>query len=307
MRLPQPLQAWLERAVTQHLEAGGGPKVDFRQPPGEPGLVGPDSISWRVFRNPVALYIGGITAVLLELAEPRVRTGVWEHTVFRTDPLTRMRRTGLAAMVTVYGPRSVAEPMIAGVCRMHERVQGVTPDGVPYRADDPELLLWVHATAAFGFLQAYHSFVRPLLQEERDRFYAEGPPVARLYGIERAPASEKELEDLFKKMLPRLEPSGIIFEFLEIMRRVHVLPPLLRPLNGLFINAAVELTPMPVRQILGLENRHRLRPWQALLLRRAGAVAERIQLDSSPAAQACIRLGLSPAHLIGKPVAPRSA
>ena len=102
----------------------GGPRVDFRQPAGEPALAAPDSVSWRVFKNPVSLFIGGVTAVILELAEPRVRTGVWEHSSFRSAPLPRLKRTGLAAMVTVYGARGVAETMIAGVRRMHDRVTG---------------------------------------------------------------------------------------------------------------------------------------------------------------------------------------
>ena len=55
------------------------PEVDFLQPAGEPALAGPDSISWRVFKNLVALYIGGIAAVLLELAEPRVRSSRAVH------------------------------------------------------------------------------------------------------------------------------------------------------------------------------------------------------------------------------------
>jgi uncharacterized protein (DUF2236 family) len=45
--------------------------------------VAPDSVSWSVFKNPVSLFIGGVTAVIMELADPRVRTGVWEHTSFR--------------------------------------------------------------------------------------------------------------------------------------------------------------------------------------------------------------------------------
>jgi uncharacterized protein (DUF2236 family) len=65
-------------------------------------------VSWRVFKNPLSLFIGGVSAVIMELAEPRVRTGIWEHTTFRVDPIRRLRRTGLAAMVTVYGARSTA-------------------------------------------------------------------------------------------------------------------------------------------------------------------------------------------------------
>ena len=144
----------LDRAASAVLQAGPGPNIDFSQPQGEPALSSPESVSWRVFKNPLALYVGGVAAVLLELAEPRVRSGVWEHTNFRTDPLGRLRRTGKAAMITVYGPRSAAERMIAGVGRMHARVSGKTPAGEEYRADDPELLTWEQATPSFGFLEA---------------------------------------------------------------------------------------------------------------------------------------------------------
>ena len=131
------------------------------RPLGEPALAAPDSISWRVFKNPIALFIGGVAAVLLELAEPRVRSGVWDHTSFRTDPVRRLQRTGLAAMMTVYGPKTEAEAMIARVRHVHARIAGATPSGQAYRADDPELLNWVHATAAFGFVEAYSRFVQP--------------------------------------------------------------------------------------------------------------------------------------------------
>ena len=84
----------------------------FAQPAGELALVPPNAVSWRIFKNPVALAVGGVAAVILELAEPSVRTGVWEHSDFRRDPMRRLERTGMAAMVTVYGARSVAEPMM---------------------------------------------------------------------------------------------------------------------------------------------------------------------------------------------------
>src|SRR6476620_12066894 len=100
--------------------------AEFSRPAGEPALVPADSVSWRIFKNPVALFVGGVAAVILELAEPAVRTGVWEHTDFRRDPMRRLERTGMAAMVTVYGARSVAEKMIAGVVQRHERIEGTT-------------------------------------------------------------------------------------------------------------------------------------------------------------------------------------
>lgn len=283
----------LAAAARDYIQPAGAPAFDFGAPAGEPALAAPDSVSWRVFANPVALFIGGVTAVLLELAEPRVRSGVWDHTSFRTDPLPRMKRTGLAAMITVYGARGKAEAMIAGIGRMHGRVSGVTPAGAAYRADDPELLDWVQATASFGFMEAYHRFVRPLTDAERDRFYAESAPAARLYGATGAPTSVAELEACFQAMRPKLERSEIVFEFLDIMRRTAILPGPLRAAQGLFIRAGVELLPPWTRETLGLGKPWSLRPWEARLVRAAGAMAERMVLPSSPREEARRRLGLA--------------
>jgi uncharacterized protein (DUF2236 family) len=272
--------------------ADGDLRADFTQPLGEQALVPAGSLSWRVFKNPVALFIGGTAAVILELAEPRVRSGVWDHTSFRTDPVSRMQRTGLAAMVTVYGARSVAEKMILGVRRMHERVRGTTPKGEPYHANDPELLNWVQATAAFGFLEAYARFVRPLSRVERDEFYREGIAAAHLYGAVGAPTSFDELEFQFEAMRPRLERSEIVFEFLSIMRRTSILPRPLRSLQWMLVRAAVEITPSWVREILGLDSHYGLRPWEARLVRASGGLFDRIVVPSTPPAQACRRLGL---------------
>jgi uncharacterized protein (DUF2236 family) len=190
--LPWPLQSSLESMARVLLEPGDRSHIDFSRPVGEAALLSPESVSWRVFKNPLSLFIGGVTAVIMELAEPRVRTGVWEHTTFRLEPIRRLRRTGLAAMVTIYGARSTAEPMIARIRRMHEMVAGTTASGEAYRANDSELLNWVHGTAAYGFLQAYHMYVQPLSSSERDRYYAEGVPTASLYGATGAPTSEVE-------------------------------------------------------------------------------------------------------------------
>ncbi len=294
--LPWPLQRGLEAATRTLLDPGDQSSIDFLRPTGESALLPPDSISWRVFKNPVSLFIGGVTAVIMELAEPRVRTGVWEHTTFRVDPIRRLRRTGLAAMVTVYGPRSTAEPMIAGVRRMHDRVAGTTTSGEAYRANDPELLNWVHGTAAYGFVQAYHAYVRPLSLLERDCYYAEGITAAALYGATSAPTSEAELEMLFQAMTGRLERSGIVFEFLAIMRSAPILPLLLRPMQLLLVRAAVDLTPRWLQTILGLTG-HGLSRWEAELVRQAGAFADRLVLQSNPAVQACRRMRLPAEYL----------
>lgn len=274
-----------------------GPRVDFLQPAGEPALAAPDSVSWRVFKNPVSLFVGGVTAVILELAEPRVRTGVWEHSSFRTDPLPRLKRTGLAAMVTVYGARSVAEKMIAGVVRMHDKVTGDTPAGAAYRANDVALLDWVQATASFGFMEAYHAFARPLSDADRDRFYAEAAPAAALYGAVGAPRSVAEWDSQLAAMLPGLERHEIVFEFLDLMRRTKILPGPLGGLQGALIRAAVAITPVEVREIVGLGREWDLGPVERRLVRLAGAAADRVPVKGTPAVEACQRMGLPTDYL----------
>jgi len=294
--LPWPLQSSLEAAARALLEPSDRSHVDFSRPTGEVALVSPDSVSWRVFKNPLSLFIGGVAAVIMELAEPRVRTGVWEHTTFRLNPIRRLRRTGIAAMVTIYGARSMAEAMIAGVRRMHDMVAGTTPSGEAYCANDPELLNWVQGTAAYGFVQAYHTYVQPLSSSERDRYYAENVPAARLYGATGAPTSEAELEMLFHAMASRLERSDVVLELLVIMRSAPVLPLPLRLVQHLLVRAAVDLTPRWVRTRLRLSG-HGLRAWEAEIVRQAGALADRIVLESNPAVQACRRMHLPADYL----------
>ena len=294
--LPRALAAPVERLAAGLFSPPGMPPVDFASPPGEPALVAPDSVSWRVFRNPVTLFIGGVAAVLLELAEPRVRHGVWDPSGFPSDPLLRLQRTGLAAMMTVYGPESAARAMIEGVNRMHARVGGTTPGGLRYRADDPELLLWVQATASWGFLEARSAYVAPLPHAERDLYYAEAAPVAGLYGAVGVPLSHAELDALLDRFRPKLEPSPILFEFLAIMARAPILPAAARPLQKLLLAAAVDLLPADIAVRLRLSGRG-LAAWQRPPVRALARFADRLPLRTSPAVQASLRLGLPADYL----------
>jgi len=76
----------LEAATRALFDLGDQSSADFLRPAGEAALVSADSVSWRVFKNPLSLVIGGVAAVIMELAEPRVRTGIWEHTGRSTGP-----------------------------------------------------------------------------------------------------------------------------------------------------------------------------------------------------------------------------
>lgn len=280
------------RALTQ---PPAGMAFDFSQPAGEPALAPAGGITWQVFANPVALFVGGVTAVLLELAEPSVRSGVWDHSSFRHDPGLRLRRTGFAAMMTVYGPRSAARKMIANVVRIHGRVQGITPDGVSYHANDPRLLDWVQATATFGFTEAYHRYARRLSALEKDAAFAEAQDAARLYGATGAPRSWAGWEVMLASMAPGLEGSAILADFIRIMGEAPILPAPLRPLQRLLVRAAIEITPEPVRSLPQLRG-NGLRPGEATLVRALARGAGLLPLGDTPPAQATRRLATARPH-----------
>jgi uncharacterized protein (DUF2236 family) len=281
------------KSLTELLQPPAGMAFDFSQPAGEPALSPAQGVAWRIFANPVTLFVGGVAAVLLELAEPSVRAGVWDRGGFKRDPALRLRRTGFAAMVTVYGARSQAERMIARVVRVHEGVRGVTEAGLPYRANDPRLLDWVHATASFGFAEAYDRYAWPLTAAEKDRVFAEGLASAALYGASGAPASWGEWEAMLAATAPRLEGSAVLTEFLDIMARAPILPGTARGLQALLVRAGVEIVPEAVRSLPQLRGRG-LRRGESLLVRSLGRASAVLPLGDTPARQAARRVAAVP-------------
>ena len=287
-----PLSAATNRSFRNVLQPEGGPKVDFSSPRGEPALTPAGGVSWRIFSSPISLFVGGVAAVIMEFADARVAHGVWEHSDFRRDPLARMQRTGLAAMVTVYAAQSAAKSMIAHVVRQHDAVRGRAPDGEAYHANDDTLLTWVQATASYGFVTAYDRFVDQLSKGERDAAYAEAAPGARLYGVQTPPRNTREIEAVFARMEPLLQPNPVIGEFLEVIRSPRAVPAVMRPLQGRLVNAAVSILPAWLQDRLGLAEQGGLSALDRRLIAFAASSAAQISVDAHPAVQACRRLGL---------------
>lgn len=145
----------------------------------EAGLYPEHSITRRVNRENVLL-LGGGRALLMQLAHPSVAAGVDAHSDFRTNPVRRLRRTVRMTMAIIFGDRDTALAAARAVNKVHGRVRG---EG--YRALDPDLLLWVHATLVDSALVTYATFVQPLSRSESDDFYQESKLVGELLGIPR--------------------------------------------------------------------------------------------------------------------------
>lgn len=269
-----------------------GTAIDFAAPVGEPALLAPDSVQWRIYKNPIALGIGGIAAVLLEFAEPRIRSGVWDHSTYKADPIGRSRRTGLVAMLACYGPASSAKAVIGQVNRMHGKVKGETPGGTRYRALDPVLLDWVAATASYGFLMAYDRFVYPLGDADKDRFMADGDAIGREFGARHTPATVAAFMAMMDALEPRFEPHPIIFEFLDIIQSGRAAPGVPRFLHRAIARASVSLLPPHIRRKLDLDARYDLTRLDRTALRVAGRLADRHVDRGAPHCRASVRLGL---------------
>ena len=122
------------------------------------GIFGPDSVAWRIHADP-AMLIGGLRALLVQGLEPRAMAAVDQHSAFREDPWGRLERTTKFVLATTYGDTAAAEAAAALVRKVHTHIHGVDPvTGQAYAANDPDLLLWIHAVEVESFLLAYRTY-----------------------------------------------------------------------------------------------------------------------------------------------------
>jgi uncharacterized protein (DUF2236 family) len=153
------------------------------------GYFAPESVIRRIGNTPVTPFLGGGTAVLLQVAHPLVAAGVAEHSSYDKDIWRRLIRTLRALYLITYGSKVEADLAAESVRAAHARVNGTTteqlgifPPGTAYSADDPDLMLWVHATLVHASLCAYQRFERKLSRTDEDRYYREMAIVAELFG-----------------------------------------------------------------------------------------------------------------------------
>jgi uncharacterized protein (DUF2236 family) len=142
------------------------------------GLYGPASEAWALNREAMLLLGAGPRALLLQLAHPQVATGVADHSDFRADPWARLDGTLRSYLRIVYGTRTAARSEIRRLNALHATITGPT-----YRARDPELSLWVHATLVDSTIVAADRWLEPLGRARRARYYAETRPIGRAFGI----------------------------------------------------------------------------------------------------------------------------
>jgi len=189
----------------------------YAEAAGDPGLVGPGSISWELHSDVGAIAAAGMGAIIMEVLHPSVMAGVYDQSTYRTQPERRARNTFGYVVVTTFAHRAAAEGMINRVRRMHERVNGVRPDGTPYQAMDPELIGWVHTAIPWAIMEAFHRYSRPLSDAEKNRYLAEQAVIGRMSGAGEVPETVDELHDYAEAMRPKLAVNQQTTEFIDFL------------------------------------------------------------------------------------------
>jgi len=254
MKIPGPASAVRSllvrqvRGVFNDREKGEAPVV-----PSDQALFEIDSPIRMVHADVVAMMVGGIRALLLQMLHPVALQGVLDHSDFREDVQGRLRRTARFIAQTTYGHRDEAAKAIGHVNAIHARITGTMPDGRPYSATEPRVLAWVHLAEATSFLEAYLAYGDPGMSlAAQDRYFDQSAVVAEMLGASPVPRNRADAAALMTEMRGELEGSAAAREvasFLLNGEEEHRPGAVARTLAL----AAVDLLPPFARVALGLK------------------------------------------------------
>jgi uncharacterized protein (DUF2236 family) len=234
-----------------------------------------------------SMFVGGITALLLQSLHPLAMAAVAGHSGYRGDPWGRLQRTSYFLAVTTFGQASDARAAIARVRAVHQQITGIAPDGRPYAASDPRLLTWVHIAEADSFLRAHARFgARPLDQSGRDGYVADLARIGAELGVPDPPRTEAELTARIAAYRGELAGTAQAREAARFLLLTPPLPAIARPPYAMLAAAAVSLLPGWARRPLRLP---RLPVTEATVVRPAGHAmvhAIRWAITAPPAAAA---------------------
>jgi len=267
--------------------------IDYDSPAGDPGLFGPESITWRVHSDFPGMLSGGLCALMLQTLHPLALAGVWDHSNFRTDLVGRLRRTTNFVAGTTYASRPEAQKLIDRVAGIHEQVRGTMPDGRAYRADDPALLTWVHVTESYGFLEGFRRYSPLALPDgAADTYYAEVRRVAEMLGARDVPGSEAEVSAFFARVQDELRLDERSREVLRVLSRIRLPVPMAGLSRDLFLGAGTALLPGWAQRTLELGRYEHARAAVASRTLRTLSPMFRVALNDGVGPRACRRVGV---------------
>jgi uncharacterized protein (DUF2236 family) len=263
-------------------------RVAGPQGPERRRLIGAPGARWFAGDRPIravhgdsSMFIGGITALLLQSLHPLAMAAVAGHSGYRGDPWGRLQRTSYFLAITTFGRASDAREAIARVRAIHQKITGTAPDGRPYAASDPHLLTWVHIAEADSFLRAHARFgAQPLDQAGRDGYVADLARIGAELGVPDPPCTEAGLAARIAAYRTELAGTAQAREAARFLLLTPPLPAAARPPYAVLAAAAVSLLPGWARRPLRLP---RLPVTEAAVVRLAGhAMVHAIRWATTP-------------------------
>lgn len=207
----------------------------------------------RTVHADASMFVGGLTALLLQSLHPLAMAAVAAHSGYRSDPWGRLQRTSAFLAATTFGPAEDAERVTAHVRAVHEGVRGVSEDGRPYHAADPHLLEWVHLAEIDSFLSAHQRYgAHPLTPADCDGYVADTARIAEALGVVEPPRDLAGLRARLAAYRPELSATKGSREAARFLLLRPPLPLLALPAYAGLATAAVDLLPSWARRPLGL-------------------------------------------------------
>ena len=244
------------------------PLEETFQYPDDPGLFGPESITWKIMGD-VSSFIGGIRALLIQAAHPEVAAGVANHSTYRDDPLGRLSRTASYVTATAFGAMPEVEKSIKMVSSAHRPVSGTSSRGEKYSAGNPEMAAWVHNALIDSFLVSYQNFGPFVLEEEEaDSYVYEQTNLGNLMKASPLPENAASLSSWLSEN-PKVGSSKEGAEAVSFLKKPP-LPFFTRIAYKILFNAAVVTMPIELREAIGV-NPKKGRKQQATFLQKSSA------------------------------------
>jgi uncharacterized protein (DUF2236 family) len=239
--------------------------------PADAGLFGPRSLVWRVHRDR-SFPLAGMRSLMVQALHPLAMAGVAEHSDWKRDPFGRLAATSGYVLTVTYGDNAAAEAVAARVREVHKHVRGIDPaTGMDYSAEDPDLLLWVHAGIVDSIVHVVQRYGRGLEAGEADRYVAEMVQFAEIVGVpaEHVPTTVRELAEYIESLDLRqatpaardaigvvLDPPGLSDDLRELWHdlgqvAIGTLPGWARTMYGFAEPPSEVMEREPVRQLIG--------------------------------------------------------
>jgi uncharacterized protein (DUF2236 family) len=219
-----------------------------------------DTFDFAPYTDGIAVLIGGVANVIMQLSQAPIGYGVAESTVdsgkAMLHPLKRLRTTVSYLSVAHLGTPAERAAYRAAINSVHRQVRSGPDSPVRYNAFDPELQRWVAACLYFGTVDLIERLHGPIDDELADAMYHHSACLGTTLQMrpEMWPADRAAFAQYWREGLAKARIDPTIRAYLMDLVRLRNLS---KPLQWAFADihqfVATGLLPRELRTEMGLD------------------------------------------------------